>query len=241
MEFLTDPTILASFFSLTLLEIVLGIDNIVFIALLVQHLPEQQRIKARNIAIFLAFAMRIGLLFGIAWVISLTEPLVTIFNHVFSGKDLMMLAGGLFLIWKATSHIHEMFCHEKEDKYKKSTGSFSATIFQAVIIDLVFSFDSVITAVGMTQIIPVIIAAMVVSMVFMLFSVGFISDFVKRFPTLKILALSFILLIGILLMGEGFGLHIPRGYIYSAMAFSLFVETLNILSGKRRAKKKLAG
>lgn len=238
MEFLTDYNIIASFVSLTLLEIVLGIDNIVFIALLVQHLPGSERIKARNIAIILAFVIRIALLFGVAWVISLTRPLVSIMDNEFSGKDFMLLAGGLFLIAKATSHIHEMFSHEKENEYGGFAKGFAATIFQAVIIDLVFSFDSVITAIGMTQVIPVIIAAMVISMIFMLFSVRIISDFVKRYPTLKILALCFILLIGVLLMGEGFGLHIPRGYIYFAMAFSIFVETLNILSGKRRIRNK---
>lgn len=237
MEFLTDYTLIASFFSLTLLEIVLGIDNIVFLALLVQHLPDGERVKARNIAIVLAFVMRLALLFGVAWVISLTKPFISIFDHSFSGKDLMMFAGGLFLIAKATSHIHEMFSHEKEVKYGGFTKGFVATIFQAVMIDIVFSFDSVITAIGITKVIPIIIAAMAIAMIFMLFSVRLISDFVKRYPTLKVLALCFILLIGILLMTEGFGLHIPRGYIYSAMAFSMFVETINILAGKRRNKK----
>ncbi len=237
MEFLTDPALLGSFISLTLLEIVLGIDNIVFIALLVQHLPEKQRAKARNIAISLAFVIRIGLLFGVAWVISLTQPLITVFGHIFSGKDLMLLAGGGFLIYKATSHIHEMFSHEKEQQYSAFSKSFAMTILQAIIIDIVFSFDSVITAIGITQVIPIIIAAMVISMIVMLFSAKFISDFVRDYPTMKVLALCFILLIGILLLAEAFAFHIPRGYIYSAMAFSIFVETLNILSGKRKTRK----
>jgi predicted tellurium resistance membrane protein TerC len=225
-----------SLISLTSLEIILGIDNIIFIALLVQHLPAKQKILARNIAIFLALLIRIILLFGIAWIMGLTEPFANILGHEFSGKDIMMLAGGIFLIYKSTSHVHEMFAGEKQEEYQGKKLSMAGTIFQALLIDLVFSFDSVITAVGITENIPVIIVAMVISMIFMLFSVKKVSSFINDYPSLKTLALSFIMLIGVLLVAEGFHMHIPRGYVYFAMAFSVFVEIININVGKRRMK-----
>ncbi|MFT6072391.1 MAG: putative tellurium resistance membrane protein TerC [Alphaproteobacteria bacterium] len=242
MDFLLEPTIIASFISLTILEIVLGIDNIIFIALLVQHLPELQQKKARNIGIFLAFILRIAMLFGIVWIIGLKEPFITLFDHDFSGKDLMMLAGGSFLIYKATSGIHEEVSGDLKAEYKKYSGAFFATISQIALIDLVFSFDSIMTAVGMTEHTTIIIAAMTIAMAFMVLAADKISEFIQTYPSLKMLALSFVMLIGLLLSIDAFGVHVPKGYIYAAMAFSLGVETLNIVRGrhnKSRNKKRV--
>lgn len=238
MEILTDYTLLASLISLTALEIILGIDNVIFIALVVQHLHSAQRKKARLIGLGLALLMRIGLLFGIVWIMELKEPWLTLMDFSFSGKDLMMLAGGLFLMHKATSSMHGEMTGEEKQEAREFKGSFAKTIVQIVFIDFIFSFDSVITAVGMTTHIPVIVAAMVIAMIVMLGAAGYISDFIARYPTVKMLALAFILLIGVLLVGEGLGLHVPKGYIYFGMAFSLGVEALNILARKRRSKKE---
>jgi len=236
MEFLLDPTLIASFLSLTVLEIVLGIDNIIFIALLVQHLPDNQQKNARNIGIMLAFLLRVIMLFGIVWIIGLKEPFITLFNHSFSGKDLMMLIGGGFLIYKSTAGIHEEVSGELKEEYKKYSGAFLATISQIALIDLVFSFDSIMTAVGMTEHTGIIITAMSISMLFMLLAANKISEFIQKYPTLKMLALSFVMLIGLLLTIDAFGIHVPKGYIYAAMAFSLGVEALNIM--RRRKKNK---
>lgn len=233
MDFLLEPAIIASFISLTALEVVLGIDNIIFITLLVQHLPKVQQQKARNIGILLAFIMRVTMLFGIVWIIGLKEPFITIVDHSFSGKDLMMLLGGGFLIYKATSGIHEEISGELKDAYSHYSGAFLATITQIMLIDLVFSFDSIMTAVGMTEHIAVIIAAMSIAMFVMLLAANMISGFVEKYPSFKMLALSFVMLIGLLLAVDGFGIHVPKGYIYAAMAFSLTVESLNILRGRR--------
>lgn len=240
MEWIFDYTIWASFLTLTALEIVLGIDNIVFIALVVQHLPEKQRDKARVIGLSLALLMRVGMLLGIAWIIGLKEPWFSIFSYEFSGKDIMMLFGGLFLLAKGTSSIHEAVAHDEKIMEKDFKGGFNATIINIVIIDLIFSFDSVITAVGLTENIPVIIAAMVVAMAVMLVSSSYVADFIARFPTLKMLALSFIMMIGVFLVAEGLGFHVPKGYIYFGMAFSLGVEVLNILARRKKGKKPVA-
>lgn len=238
MELFFDPTIWVAFLSLTALEIVLGIDNVVFIALLVGHLPEEQRDKARISGLLLALGMRIVMLFGIVWIIGLKEPWVVLFDKAFSGKDIMMLAGGLFLLYKATHSIHDEMTHDAKDNAKSYGGSFAGTIMQVVLIDLVFSFDSVMTAVGMTDIVIVIVAAMIVAMAVMLFSSGFIAGFIASHPTIKMLALSFVMMIGLMLTAEGFGFHVPKGYIYFSMAFSLTVELLNMAVSKRQRRRR---
>ncbi|MZR29775.1 TerC family protein [Sneathiella litorea] len=234
MEFLTDYQIWASFLSLTALEIVLGIDNVVFIALLVNHLPEAQRQKARVIGVLLALFMRIALLFSAIWLIGLKEPWVEFFGYAFSGKDFLMMGGGLFLIAKGTTSIHDEISGDRKDSYQGYSAGFHITILQVILIDFVFSFDSIITAVGLTENIWVIIAAMVIAMLVMLFSSKYIADFIAEHPTLKMLALSFIMMIGVFLVAEGLGLHVPRGYIYFGMAFSLGVEILNMLVKRRK-------
>lgn len=233
MEFLTDYGLIASLLSLTALEIVLGIDNVVFLALVVNHLPPEQRDRARVMGLTLALLFRIAMLFGLVWLIGLTKPLFSLLGTDFSGKSLMLLAGGLFLLYKATDSIHDEVTGDKKEGYKEFKGNFAGTIGQIVLIDLVFSFDSVITAVGITSNIYIIIAAMSIAMVVMLVSSGFITDFIDKHPTIKMLALSFVMMIGMLLVAEGLGLHVPRGYIYFAMAFSVLVETLNMLAKKK--------
>lgn len=238
MEFLLDYHLWVSFLTLTSLEIILGIDNVVFVALLVGHLPEGQRERARMIGLTLALLMRIALLMGVAWIISLKTPWVTFFGHVFSGKDLLMLLGGGFLLYKGTNSIHDEVTGDHVEDFNAKKGGMLSVITQVVFIDIIFSFDSVMTAVGLTENIYVIMAAMSVAMAVMLFSSGYIANFIERFPTLKLLALSFIMLIGIFLVAEGFGVHVPKGYIYFAMAFSLFVEILNLVSRKRKQRKR---
>lgn len=239
MEALLDYHLWVSFLTLTSLEIILGIDNVVFVALLVGHLPDGQRERARIIGLSLALIMRIILLLGVAWVISLKEPWFSLLGHSFSGKDILMLIGGGFLLYKGTNSIHDEVTGEKAEECKSYSGGMTAVITQVVFIDIVFSFDSVMTAVGLTESIPVIVAAMTVAMLVMIFSSAYIADFIERFPTLKILALSFIMLIGIFLVAEGLGVHVPKGYIYFAMAFSLAVEVLNLMSKRRRERRRL--
>ncbi len=232
---LADPAIWASFLSLAALEIILGIDNIIFIALVVNHLPREQRARARSIGLTLALAMRIGLLLGLVWIMGMNKPLFELFGYDFSGKDILMLLGGLFLIYKATHSIHDETSGGIKKEHKgQFKGSFRSTILQIILIDLVFSFDSVMTAVGLTQVVIVIVAAMVVAMGVMLVASGYIADFIEQNPTFKMLALAFILMIGVLLVGEGLGLHVPKGYIYFGMAFSAGVEILNMIVRKRR-------
>jgi len=237
LEALMDYHLWVSFLTLTSLEIILGIDNVVFVALLVGHLPDRQREKARVIGLSLALLMRILLLLGVAWVIGLKTPWLELLGHPFSGKDILMLLGGGFLLYKGTNSIHDEVTGDKVEEFKSYSGTMTAVITQVVFIDIIFSFDSVMTAVGLTESIYTIVAAMTVAMAVMIFSSGFISAFIERFPTLKILALSFIMLIGVFLVAEGLGVHVPKGYIYFAMAFSLGVETLNLMSRKRRRKK----
>lgn len=234
MEWMTDYTMWASLLSLTALEIVLGIDNVVFIALVVQHLRPEQRRKARFIGLTLALAMRIGLLFSLVWIMGLTEPLLSFGDYDLSGKDLLMLGGGLFLIYKATTSMREEMTGDLHKEVKEYKGSFAKTIGTVIFIDFIFSFDSIITAVGLTQNIPVIIVAMFIAMGVMLISSGYIADFIAKHVTIKILALAFILMIGVLLVAEGFGFHVPKGYIYFGMAFSLGVEMLNMKARKNR-------
>lgn len=228
MEWITDYSIWASLLSLTALEIVLGIDNVIFIALVVNHLPPKQRRKARFIGLMLALGMRVALLFSLVWLMGLTEPILELAGKALSGKDLLMMAGGLFLIHKATSSMREEITGSQHKEAKEFKGNFARTIATVIFIDFIFSFDSIITAVGLTQNIPVMVAAMFIAMLVMLASSGFIADFIARHVTIKILALAFILMIGVLLVAEGFGFHVPKGYIYFGMAFSLGVEMLNM-------------
>lgn len=228
MEWISDPAAWIAFGTLTLLEIVLGIDNVVFISILAGKLPADQQQKARRIGLALAMLMRIGLLLVVTWIVRLTEPLFAVFGHEVSGRDLILLGGGLFLLAKSTFEIHENLEGEHGEKSRKVAASFASVIIQILLLDLVFSLDSVITAVGMADEIAVMIAAVVVAVAFMLFFAETISRFVEKHPTLKMLALSFLILIGVTLIAEGLGQHISKGYIYFAMAFSVMVEVLNL-------------
>ena len=239
MTELFTPDNIIAFLTLSLMEIVLGVDNIIFIAILCGKLPVEQRDKIRKIGIMLALVMRIGLLFSIAWVMRLTEPLFTLFDHSFSGRDLILLCGGLFLIGKATLEIHHKVEGEAEGDETKggviAKVTANAVLFQIIILDIVFSLDSVITAVGMVSNIPIMLAAMIISVIVMLVLSGSISDFVENHPTVKILALAFLILIGVMLTMEGMGNHVEKGYIYFAMFFSVGVELLNM---RYRSKRK---
>lgn len=228
MDWITDPTIWIAFLTLTILEIVLGIDNIVFISILSGKLPPEQQARARTIGLALAMITRVLLLLTLSWIVKLTTPLFTLLHHPVSGRDLILICGGLFLIGKSTHEIH----HKLEGESRTEVGthpSFTSVIVQILILDVVFSLDSVITAVGMVKDnVTVMIAAVVTAVLVMLVSAGSIGRFVDRHPTVKMLALSFLLLIGVTLMAEGFGQHISKGYIYFAMGFSVFVEMLNL-------------
>jgi predicted tellurium resistance membrane protein TerC len=228
MEWLTDPQAWMGFLTLTVLEIVLGIDNIIFISILCGKLPVAQQGKARRIGLGLAMLMRIMLLLSISWVIGLTRPLVTVLGREISGRDLVLLVGGLFLLAKSTREIHDKLEGTEGEGSAKAGPSFAAVLFQIMMLDIVFSLDSVITAVGMVSEIGVMIAAVVVAVGFMMVFARPVGDFVHRHPTVKILALSFLLMIGLMLVAEGFHQHIPKGYVYFAMAFSVMVEMLNI-------------
>ena len=237
METLTallDPALLVAFLTLTGLELVLGIDNVIFISILVDRLPEHQREKARKIGLFFAMFMRIGLLLVLSWIVGATEPLATIFGKAISPRDLILLGGGIFLLWKSTQEIHQLLEGEEGEEMKSVKGTFAAIILQIIIIDLVFSLDSIITAVGMVDEVAVMIAAVIASVGLMMFFASYIGKFVSAHPTIKMLALSFLLVIGLTLMLEGFGNHVPKGYIYFAMAFSLAVEMLNLRLRKKR-------
>jgi predicted tellurium resistance membrane protein TerC len=230
-EFLANPeTWVVALLTLTVLEIVLGIDNIVFISILVGKLPRDQQDRARIIGLGLAMFMRIALLFTISWIIGLTQPWFTIAGMEFSGRDLILIGGGLFLLGKATFEIHDRLEGDEHapGTVASGTASFASVIAQILALDLVFSLDSVITAVGMAEDLWVMVTAVVIAVGVMLISSGYIADFVNRHPTVKMLALSFLLLIGMSLVAEGFDFHIPKGYIYFAMGFSVFVEILNL-------------
>jgi predicted tellurium resistance membrane protein TerC len=235
MDWLTDPHAWVGFATLLALEIVLGIDNVVFISILAGKLPTSQQAKARLLGLGLAMVMRIVLLFSIAWVIRLTAPLFTIFNQEISGRDLILIIGGLFLIAKATHEIHQKL--EGEEGRRSSAyvaPTFTSVIVQILLLDIVFSLDSVITAVGMVDRLSIMVSAVVIAVIFMMMFAGPIGRFVEWHPTVKMLALSFLLLIGMTLIAEGLDQHIPRGYIYSAMAFSVFVEMLNLRAQKAK-------
>ena len=234
MELLTDYSVWGGLLSLTALEIVLGIDNIVFIALLVNHLEPRQRDRARVIGVVLALLLRIVMLFGVVWLISLSDPWVTLGDIPLSPKDVMLIVGGAFLIYKATDSIHDEVTAHKKTACEEFRGSFLKTIMQVAIIDMIFSFDSVITAVGITEHLFVIVIAMTIAMLVMLFFSKMIAEFIAEHSSLKMLALSFVMVIGIFLVAEGLHFGVPKGYIYFGMAFSLTVETLNMLVRKRR-------
>ena len=228
MEWLTSPEIWMSLITLTALEIVLGVDNIIFIAILVGHLPKHQQARGRTIGLAMAMLTRIGLLFSITLIMRLTHPFITLFAHGISGRDLILIGGGLFLLGKATLEIHDKLEGEEGHASARVTASFASVIGQVMLLDIVFSLDSVITAVGMADDLAIMVAAVVVAVGVMMASAEGISAFVHRHPTVKVLALSFLLLIGLSLIGEGLALHIPKGYIYFAMGFSVFVEMVNL-------------
>jgi predicted tellurium resistance membrane protein TerC len=233
VEFLTDPQVWLAFLTLTALEIVLGIDNIIFISILVGRLPPEQRPRGRTFGLALAMVTRILLLLSITWVMGLSAELFSIMGRGVSGRDLILFGGGLFLLAKSTLEIHSSLEGEEQQREAKGRASFASTIIQIAIIDIVFSLDSVITAVGMADHVEVMIAAVIVAVLMMMFMAGPISDFVDRHPTIKMLALAFLILIGVALIGEGLGFHLPKGYIYFAMAFSVAVELLNMQLRKR--------
>jgi predicted tellurium resistance membrane protein TerC len=235
MEWMTQPEAWIALLTLTVLEIVLGIDNIIFISILVGKLPERQQPRARRLGLFLAMFLRIGLLASIAWMAKLTAPLFAVLGQEISGRDLILLIGGLFLLFKSTREIHERLEGDEGEATARAAASFVAVIVQVLLLDVVFSLDSVITAVGMANQLPVMIAAVVIAVGVMMFAAGPIGSFVARHPTIKMLALSFLLLIGMSLIAEGLGRHIPKGYIYFAMAFSVFVEMLNLRTRKGKA------
>ncbi|NML13934.1 TerC family protein [Azohydromonas caseinilytica] len=233
MELLTDPQAWIAFLTLTALELVLGIDNIIFISILVDKLPRERREFARRLGLFMAMFMRIGLLLLLAWIVGLVEPLFTVLGQEISGRDLILILGGLFLVWKSTGEIHQSLEGEEGHESKSVAASFGAVILQIMVIDLVFSLDSIITAVGMVDEVAVMIAAVIASVGMMMVFAGPIGRFVSDHPTIKMLALSFLVAVGVVLLAEGFGHHVPKGYIYFAMAFSLVVEMLNIRLRKR--------
>jgi predicted tellurium resistance membrane protein TerC len=231
-----DPEAYASLLTLTLMEIVLGIDNVIFIAILAGKLPADRRARARRLGLGLALILRLGLLLAITWVMGLTQPLFALLGRSFSGRHLILLGGGLFLIGKSSHEMYEKLERGDEEQAAPRGGAaFGFILMQILALDVVFSLDSVITAVGMVEQIPIMVAAMVISVGVMLAFAGRIGDFVQRHPTMKILALSFLLLIGVMLVAEGMGNHISKGYIYFAMAFALAVELLNMRLRRRKA------
>ena len=236
VELLSDPQMWIAFVTLTGLELVLGIDNIVFISILVDKLPKESQERARKIGLFFAMFMRIGLLFLLAWMVGLTAPLFSVAQYDISGRDLILISGGLFLLWKSTKEVHQLLEGESGEASVAVKATFSAVIVQIIIIDIVFSLDSIITAVGMVDQIEVMIAAVVASVGLMMLFAASIGRFVSSHPTIKMLALAFLLVIGVVLIADGFDYHVPKGYVYFAMAFSLGVEILNIRLRKRAVR-----
>src|SRR5262245_57017854 len=235
LDWISEPQAWIALATLTALEIVLGIDNIVFIAVLSDKLPSEQQPRARLVGLALAMFGRVGLLLGIAWIMHLTADLFTVWGNGISGRDAILIAGGAFLIGKSTYEIHDSMEGEGHRREVAGAASFASVIVQILLLDVVFSLDSVITAVGMADHVPVMVAAIVIAFGVMMVSAGPIARFISRHPTIKMLALSFLLLIGVMLVAEGFDRRVPKGYVYSAMAFSLFVEMLNLRMARRRA------
>lgn len=236
LELLADPQTWIAFATLTALELVLGIDNVIFISILVDKLPPAQRELARKLGLFAAMFMRIGLLVVLAWIVGLTAPLFTVFGKSLSGRDLVLLLGGLFLLWKSVGEIHQTVEGQHNSGKPSVYSGFGNVIVQIMLIDIVFSLDSIITAVGMVDSVEVMIAAVVTSVALMMLFAGAIGRFVSAHPTIKMLALSFLVAIGLVLIAESLGTHVPKGYIYSAMAFSLVVEMLNLRMRKRSTR-----
>ena len=237
LELLTNPQAWIAFATLTALELVLGIDNIIFISILVDKLPKEKRELARRIGLFMAMFMRIALLLLLAWIVGLVAPLFTVFGQDISGRDLILILGGLFLIWKSTSEIHQSLEGDEDSHTTKAVkATFASVILQIMVIDLVFSLDSIITAVGMVDDVRIMIAAVAGSVALMMLFAGAIGRFVSDHPTIKMLALAFLVVVGVVLVAEGFGQHVPKGYVYFGMAFSLGVEMLNIRGRKKSAK-----
>lgn len=235
-----DPAVWASFLTLVVLEIVLGIDNVIFISIVANRLPEEQRAKGRFIGLAGALVLRILLLASIAWIIKLKDPVFEVWDHPVSWRDIILIAGGLFLIYKATGEIHEeVEGRDEEAELKMGSAAFGAVVGQIMLLDLVFSLDSVITAVGVADHIEVMVAAVIIAVIVMAVAAGPIARFVERNPSTKMLALSFLVMIGMALVADGAGFHIERGYIYGAMLFSGFVEMLNLLRSRKRRKKGL--
>jgi predicted tellurium resistance membrane protein TerC len=237
LELLTSPEAWIALATLTALELVLGIDNIIFISILVDKLPRDQQERARRLGLFMAMFMRIGLLLVLAWIVGLVKPLFTLLDRGISGRDLILIAGGLFLIYKSTGEIHQSLEGEAEHGPSAVKATLTSVILQIMVVDLVFSLDSIITAVGMVEDVRVMIAAVIVSVGLMMLFASAIGRFVSDHPTIKMLALAFLVVVGVVLMAEGFGHHVPKGYVYFAMAFSLGVEVLNIRLRKGRAAR----
>jgi len=240
---LIDPAAWAALVTLIAMEVVLGIDNLVFISILSNKLPEESRQKVRRLGIGLALVMRLVLLSTIAWIVGLTQPAITLFDHSFSWKDLILIGGGLFLVWKATKEIHHTVDPAPEnggvlDKTDVVISNVGAAVFQIVLLDIVFSVDSILTAIGMTEHLPIMVVAVLVSVTVMLVAADPLGNFINKNPTVVMLALGFLLMIGMVLIADGFGMHVPKGYIYAAMAFSAGVEALNMWSRARAAKRK---
>jgi len=236
-----DPAVWIALATLIVMEVVLGIDNLIFISILTNKLPEHQRARARRMGIGGALFLRLGLLGTVAWIVQLTQPIFAAFGHGFSWRDLILIAGGLFLVWKATKEIHHNVDPDPgEDLFagKPATAGFAAAVAQILVLDLVFSLDSIITAVGMTEHVPIMVIAVVVAVALMLLAADPLANFIHANPTVVMLALGFLLLIGATLIADGFGAHVPRGYIYSAMAFSALVEGFNMLSRRARQRRR---
>lgn len=240
MELLAQPETWIAFLTLTALELVLGIDNVIFISILVDKLPRERRELARRIGLFLAMFMRIGLLSLLAWLVGLTAPLFTLVQPI-SGRDIILIGGGLFLLWKSTREIGALLEGDEDGGAAPARATFTAIILQIIVVDLVFSLDSIITAVGMVQEVAVMIAAVVASVILMMLFARYIGEFVSEHPTIKMLALAFLMVVGVALIADGFETHVPRGYIYFAMAFSVSVEMLNLRLRRTRAAARSAG
>ncbi|MGB8819539.1 MAG: TerC family protein [Rhizobiaceae bacterium] len=241
--FLADPTAYVALFTLIVMEVVLGIDNLIFISILTNKLPKEQQKRARRIGISAALLLRLGLLSTVAIIVTLTEPVITVMGHAFSWRDIILIAGGLFLVWKATKEIHHATdpSHPEGDFVTETVAmSMGTAIFQILLLDLVFSIDSIITAVGMTDEIGIMVIAVLVAVATMMLAAEPLSKFIEANPTIVMLALGFLLMIGTTLIAEGFGFHVEKGYVYAAMAFSAFVELLNMVSRKRSARKRAA-
>ena len=240
LQLMADPAAWVALITLIAMEVVLGIDNLIFISILTNKLPEAQRSRGRRIGIGLALILRLGLLGTVAIIVQLTQPIFSVFGHPFSWRDLILIGGGLFLVWKATKEIHHNVDHDNSgDMFEsaKVTISFGAAIVQILMLDLVFSIDSIITAVGMTEHIPIMIIAVVVAVAVMLFAADPLAKFIEANPTVVMLALGFLIMIGMTLIAEGFGAHVPKGYVYAAMGFSAAVEGLNMMVRRRRVVK----